>query len=118
MSLYDQVLQINSAEYFHIPAEEILMMADTMSVEEIISFLRKKLPGFFASERKTRKAKAKMNTSMQILKPKLSYSNRNVSKSITGLEINGHDGQCRRCPFTGRGAPQKISVFTASFALP
>ena len=42
-----------------------------------------------------------------------------INSVTAGLEINdGHDGQCRRCPFTGRGAPQKISVFTASFALP
>ena len=78
-SLYDFLIKSHSAEHYHITADELLMIVDTKSVQEIISYLRKRLPGFLASEKATRKLKAQLNDGMRILEPK---------STATGMSIN------------------------------
>ena len=78
-SLYDFLIKSHSAEHYYITADELLMIVDTKSVQEIISYLRKRLPGFLASEKATRTLKAQLNDGMRILEPK---------STATGMSIN------------------------------
>ena len=79
MCLYDIIVKFHSAERHHITAGEILMLVDTKSVHEMISYLRERLPGFLASERETRRLKSKMNDGMKVLEPRM---------TATGMSIN------------------------------
>jgi hypothetical protein len=60
-SLYDILTKEHSAKNNHISAMEILKMQDHCSMTELFRSLRRKLTGYFDSERETDKLKAKFN---------------------------------------------------------
>ena len=51
-SLYEQLTKIKSAEEYYLSAEDILFIKDQSSSTETFRILRRKFPGFFASEAK------------------------------------------------------------------
>ena len=78
-NLYESLVKCHSAKQFHINAEEILKMCDTKNTEDVIKYLRKRLPGFLAPERETKRLKSSMNRCMNVLDPKM---------TATGMSIN------------------------------
>ena len=82
LTLYEELVQVHSARVLHVSADEIIFVLDTKSPAEMIEHLRQRLPGFFASRRRTSALKAEMNSELAILRPK---------PTATGMSISPHE---------------------------
>ena len=58
--IYDTIVEQDAANHHHLSAIEVLDLQDTTNPTEMMRALRRKLPGFFASERKVNSLKAKL----------------------------------------------------------
>ncbi|CAH3031621.1 unnamed protein product [Pocillopora meandrina] len=79
-SVYETLTTDNATELNHISSLEIVQMQDSVSQKKIFRNLRRKLPGYFASERQTERLRNKWHKEFDIvLQP---------SRTTTGWRIN------------------------------
>ena len=73
--VYDTIVQEHAPKHFHLSAIEVLDLQDITSSTAIMRTLRRKLPGFFDSERKVNNLKAKLRREFEVVwKPERTHS--------------------------------------------
>ena len=65
-SIYDIIVEEDAAVHHHLSAIEVLDLQDTTNPTEMMRALRRKLPGFFDSERKVNTLKVKFEKSLKL----------------------------------------------------
>lgn len=79
-SIYETLTVDHASKLCHISSLDIVQMQDSASQKEIFRNLRRKLPGYFASERQTEKLRSKWHEEFEIvLQP---------SRTTTGWRVN------------------------------
>ena len=66
-TLYELLTKVKSAEEYYLPAEDILFTKDQASSSETFRYLRRKFPGFFASENKEDLLRKKWHNECNVL---------------------------------------------------
>lgn len=73
--IYDIIITQEAANHHHLSAIEVLNLQDTTNPTEMIGTLRRKLPGFFYSERKVNNLKAKLRREFEVIwRPERTHS--------------------------------------------
>lgn len=74
-SIYDIIVEEDAAIHHHFSAMEVLDLQDTTNPTELMRALRRRLPGFFDSERKVNSLKAKFRRECEVVwKPERTHS--------------------------------------------
>lgn len=74
-SIYDIIVEEDAAIHHHLSAMEVLDLQDTTNPTELMRTLRRRLPGFFDSERKVNSLKAKFRREFEVVwKPERTHA--------------------------------------------